>query len=809
MSLRLAGRCLLHVCCAWTLVTSVEGAQRDTGRIDGHIVRENGSPVEGATVVLTPSQASVITGSSGEFTFDNLPAGVYSLAATLGEHVLRIEDVMVTAGRTERLDEVVDWDIGFSTVMTVTATSRRPERIVEAPASVTRVTEEEIEKRAANGQLPKLLEFAPGVQATQSGVYDFNLNTRGFNSSLNRRVAVLVDGRNPAASFFGAQEWAAIDFPLDDLASVELVRGPSAALYGANASSGILNMVTKEPRFTRGGAIRATFGQLGTANFDLRWAGSLGGDWYGKVIAGARHSGDFFVPRKGAAEYSVPCRLGVTTDCLPQEVIVPARINDDDVMFGGARADKYLQNRVVLTMEGGFAHVAGPVVQTGVGRTQVTDVNRPWARFNVRASHANVFAAYTGRDAPGQLSLAAGTNSTLTSHTFQLEGQTDRTLWSDRVQVVVGAAAQVDRINSFDKGLQRQSLVFEPIKSNQQAIFGQADWSVWRGLRLVVAGRGDFSSLHEFQFSPKGSAVYTIAPNHSVRLTYNEAFQVPNYSEYFLQADAAAPVNLSAFNALCTPFGVDCHFGPTRILAVGNRNLELEKTRTLEEGYKGLIAGRALLTVDYYRSRASNFITDLLPQLGTPLGRINSTFGPWQAPAGLPPAVAAQIRAAAPAILSNNFDGSNILAAVSYTNFGRVDTQGADVGLNYSLPAGWHGSFAYSWFDFTIHNPVPGFEAMVLPNSPDHTTSAGVGYARRRLDADFAIRWVDAFRWSVGPFQGDVKAYATADVTANYKLPRGLTLGFNVANVFDDAHWETFGGDVVRRRALLSVGYLW
>src|SRR6185369_3035271 len=192
-----------------------------------------------------------------------------------------------------------------------------------------------------------------------------------------------------------------------------------------------------------------------------------------------------------------------------------------------------------------------------------------------------------------------------------------------------------------------------------------------------------------------------------------------------------------------------------------------------------------------------NFITDLLPQLGTPLGRINPDFGPWQAPAGLPPAVAAQIRAVAPPILSNNLDGSNILAAVSYTNFGRVDTQGLDLGLNYMLPAGWRASFAYSWFDFTIHNPVPGFDAMVLPNSPENTASFGAGYTKRRFDVDFALRWVDSFRWSVGPFQGDVESYATADLTANYRLPRGLTLGLNVANLFDDRHWETFGGDII------------
>ena len=770
---------------------------------------DSGSPVAGATVLLVETKAVALTGRNGEFAFGGIPAGTYSLIASLGEHTVTITAIQVTADALANVDVTVDWDLGFAETLTVDATSRRPERVVEAPASVTVISEAEIVEKAAHGQLPKLVEFAPGAQLTQGGVYDFNLNTRGFNSSLNRRLAVLIDGRNPAASFFGAQEWAAIGFPLDDLASVELVRGPSAALYGANASSGILNMTTKEPRFSRGGAVRLAFGQLDTVNADVRWAGALGGDWYGKVTAGIRRSGDFFVPRRGAAEYSVPCRPGVTTDCLPQEAVVPERLDDNEIVFASARIDRYFTNTVVLTAEGGASHVAGPVVQTGVGRTQVTDASRPWVRLNVHADRLNAFVAYTGRFAPGQLSLGSGTNSALTSHTFQFEGQTDRTVLADRVQLVVGASAQIDRIDSHDETTGRQSLMFEPVDSNQQAVFGQADWRIAAGLRLVVAGRTDFSSLHDVQFSPKASVVYALAPEHSVRITYNEAFQVPNYSEFFLQADAAPPVNLAPLNAFCAPFGLDCRFGTTRILALGNKDLDLEKTSTLEQGYKGLIAGRALLTIDYYRSRASNFITDLLPQLGTPLGRINPNFGPWQAPAGLPAAVAAQIRAAAPPILSNNLDGSNILAAVSYTNFGRVDTQGTDVGLSAALPGGWRGSFAYSWFDFTTRNPLTGFEAMVLPNSPEHTVSVGGGYARERLDADITLRWVDTFRWSVGPFQGDVPAYLTADLTANCTLPAGLRLGVNVTNLFDDAHWEAFGGDVIRRRALLSVGYLW
>ena len=100
----------------------------------------------------------------------------------------------------------------------------------------------------------------------------------------------------------------------------------------------------------------------------------------------------------------------------------------------------------------------------------------------------------------------------------------------------------------------------------------------------------------------------------------------------------------SALNGFCAPFGVDCRFGPTPVLALGNEDLVVESVRTWEVGYRGIFAGQMLLTLDYYRTRSSNLVTSLLPQVGTVLGRLNPRFGPWQAPAGLPGEVADQIR---------------------------------------------------------------------------------------------------------------------------------------------------------------------
>jgi iron complex outermembrane receptor protein len=783
-------------------------AQQGSGRIEGRVVREDGSGVGGVSVVLNELSLTDITQVSGIFAFSNVPAGTYSISLALGENLRTVSGITVTAGSTTRLEEKVDWKVGFVETLTVAAASRKIERIVEAPAAVTSVPEAEIEQRASTGQLPKLLEFTPGAEVTQSGVYDYNFNTRGFNSSLNRRVATLIDGRDPSVPFLGSQEWAAVSFPLDDIATLELLRGPSAALYGANASSGVLNLTTKAPRYSPGGFVRFTTGELSTVNLDFRWAGSLGKDWYAKVVGGLRNTGDFTLSRNGRAEYSVPCAPGRSGDCLPQEAVPLTREDDDEIYFGGIRFDKYFANGMALTFEGGYADIAGPVFQTGIGRVQVLDVQRPWLRANFNADRFNILAYYNGRKADRQLALSSGSNLLLDETNFFVEGQTNWSFAQDKVRIVVGGSAGVEKIDSFDPGVNRQTLLFEPVDSNQQAIFGQVDWRITDELKIVLAGRGDFSDLHDSQFSPKGSVVYSFYPNHSVRFTYNEAFQVANYSEFFLQADAARPVNLSALNAFCAPFGVNCGFGVTRVLAVGNADLELEQIRTWELGYSGVIQNRAFVTVDYYNSVAENFITDLLPQLGTPLGRINPNFGPWEAPAGLPAAIAGAIRAQVP-LLSNNFDGSNILAAASYRNFGAVDTQGIDFGLNYYFIDDWSFSFSYSWFDFEIQDELPGFASLLLPNSPENKLSSGVSYRREPFDTAFTVRWVDDFRWGVGPFQGDVESYSTVDLVANYALTKNWKVGLNVANLLNDKHWEAFGGDILRRRALVSLTFQW
>ena len=102
-----------------------------------------------------------------------------------------------------------------------------------------------------------------------------------------------------------------------------------------------------------------------------------------------------------------------------------------------------------------------------------------------------------------------------------------------------------------------------------------------------------------------------------------------------------------------------------------------------------------------------------------------------------------------------------------------------------------------------------GLESLLLPNTPEHKLGSGVTYARKRLDASISMRWVDAFRWVGGQNVGDVESYTTADVHANYALDEHWKVGINIANVFDEEHWELWAGSLIGRRALAHVTFSW
>lgn len=346
-----------------------------------------------------------------------------------------------------------------------------------------------------------------------------------------------------------------------------------------------------------------------------------------------------------------------------------------------------------------------------------------------------------------------------------------------------------------------------------EAVFGQLDYFFTNKLKVVLAGRLDFSTLYDTQFSPKASLVYSFNPGHSLRLTINQAFQTPNYSEFFLRLPVAPAADLSAIeNGLSSALGgtdLGLGFDSVPVLALGNDNLRVEEITSFELGYSNIFARKIIFHINYFRSQLKNFVTDLLPL-------VNPSYGPYTPPSDLSPEIQAVIIATLEenlpaglfAIMSNCIDdGSAIFVGASYTNAGKANAHGIEFDLKYFLSKHWNVDFNYTWFDFEVKEELIGDK--ILANTPEHRINMGIAYISDWFDLSLRYRWVDDFSWAAGIFAGDVKSYNLIDLTSNLQFGDGFSLGVNISNLLNKKHYQSFGGDILHRRAVASVCYRW
>ena len=137
-----------------------------------------------------------------------------------------------------------------------------------------------------------------------------------------------------------------------------------------------------------------------------------------------------------------------------------------------------------------------------------------------------------------------------------------------------------------------------------------------------------------------------------------------------------------------------------------------------------------------------------------------------------------------------------------------MDTQGVDVGLNFYVADGWSLNFAYSWFDFEIQDQAPG-DPLLLPTRRSTSSTAGLTYTG--ADWGFGIAEPLGGRVPLGrravPGQRRLLRHDRRD--GELGPQRALGLRPERRQPFDDEHCESFGGDLLERRALGSVTFNW
>ena len=172
---------------------------------------------------------------------------------------------------------------------TVLTASRLAQPLMDAPTSITVIDRALI---AASGyhNLSDLFRLVPGMYVGQATGWFHNVS-RTLVEPYSRRMQVLVDGRSIYLTSFGGVRWDAIPLALDDVERIEVVRGPNAASFGANAFTGVINIITRHPDDVRGRLLHAIVGDHGHREAWFRWAG--GGEDAGahRVTVGRREDG--------------------------------------------------------------------------------------------------------------------------------------------------------------------------------------------------------------------------------------------------------------------------------------------------------------------------------------------------------------------------------------------------------------------------------------------------------------------------------------------------------------------------------------
>jgi outer membrane receptor protein involved in Fe transport len=647
-----------------------------TGTVTGTVTRAGErSPLASVSVTVQSTGQSAVTGTDGRYTLRRVPEGPQTIVFRwLGYRPIELQ-TNVEAGSTVIVDAALEPVAIALTEIVVSAASRAPERIVEAPAAISVVEPQVLENTSITGQAPLAIQTVPGVDVVQSGVNDFNVNARGFNSSLNRRMLVLQDGRDLSIAFLGAQEWNGMTQPLEDLGRLEVVRGPGSALYGANAFSGVVNIITPDAREVAGTKLTLAGGELETFRGDLRQAGVFGGDRFGyRVNLGYNRSDTWSRSRTlndGSSlqqEYAdaTDQPVGLTRELTPlsgqtKDPVTGAPLGDRSPlknMYGSGRLDYYLNNGSVLSADGGAAQVENEVFVTGIGRVQVLKAVKPYARAALAADRYNLFAFWNSRTSiDPQVALSTGAPLEERSDIFHVEGQQNWNFLQDRGRIVYGASYRNTRVNTSGTLM---SLADDDRSDDYYSGYGQVEYKLLPQLRVVGAARVDDGSLFETQFSPKGALVFSPNENHSFRVSVNRAFQTPNYSEFFLRAPAAAPSTgpatietgieqyyaavqanqgsfpPNAFDGLTFHTSLPWNFSPqTQALALGNPNLDVEKVTGWELGYKGSLSNTFYFTVDAYINKLTDFVTDLLPGVNPAFPTFQLTDGGLNVPADL------------------------------------------------------------------------------------------------------------------------------------------------------------------------------
>jgi iron complex outermembrane receptor protein len=176
--------------------------------------------------------------------------------------------------QAQPVEQLVDLSLEELLHLPVTSVFRRAEPLADAPASIYVISHDDI-RRSGAATLAEALRLAPNLQVARVDARTYAISARGFNNAIANKLLVMIDGRTVYSPVFSGVFWDQQDVMLEDVERIEVVSGPGAAQWGANAVNGVINVITRPASGTQGAFAAAAVGNFVDAAA-VRYGGPLG-----------------------------------------------------------------------------------------------------------------------------------------------------------------------------------------------------------------------------------------------------------------------------------------------------------------------------------------------------------------------------------------------------------------------------------------------------------------------------------------------------------------------------------------------------
>lgn len=459
--------------------------------------------------------------------------------------------------------------------MEVTSVSRTSQPLNQTAAAIYIINEEQIRRSSAT-KVPELLRMVPGLQVAQISASDWAITARGFNGALANKLLVMIDGRTVYSHLHNGVYWDVQDLFLEDIERIEVIRGPGASVWGANAVNGVINIITKHTKNTKGTVLKGWGGshEQGTG---ARFGGKTGENFY------YRGSGKFFNTEstfKGNDAWHMS-RGGFRSDWQADP--------NDSLTFQGDYYNGVKDDRVTEVFEQNPFRMVRPSDTELAGGNFLTRWNHVYSPTS--DSSLQIYYDQTNRQ-----------NVILDEIRYSADIDWQHRFWAgDRNEIVWGLGYRL----LADRTKGSFAAFFDPSQRADnlwQAFLQDTITLVPARLWLTLGSKFEINPYTDFEFQPTARMLWQFHEHHSVWTAVSRAVRTPSRLDHDLviQGWLTQGSNLG--------------------IAEGNPDMKPESLVAYEAGYRGQLHKRISLDVaafiNRYRNLRTLFLNDTFTRNG-------------------------------------------------------------------------------------------------------------------------------------------------------------------------------------------------